>query len=249
MIKKARKHAVVIPTHHDRQEDRMSSKKESCLARIGQGLEQLSAIKRAYTVQQDDQDKVLLHFIERAEEIIKASLLVEALPIPLHILCRVFCEDFFLICWISQSYKAAKEYEDGVAAELAKMLDLSLSRGWGTIRNKHSREPVTREFMETQFLPRLKALKTPRMKIEQIAQGLGLPKLYDILYRASSLDVHANTFSLPLPPEKPGYMALSSINALLDCMVTVLALPRRPYDAKAILTRMRVEQSGLRREE
>jgi hypothetical protein len=118
MIKKARKHAVVIPTHHDRQEDRMSSKKESCLARIGQGLEQLSAIKRAYTVQQDDQDKVLLHFIERAEEIIKASLLVEALPIPLHILCRVFCEDFFLICWISQSYKAAKEYEDGVAAEL-----------------------------------------------------------------------------------------------------------------------------------
>jgi hypothetical protein len=221
----------------------MSSNKETCLARIRSGLEQLLAIKRAYAMQQDNQGKVLLHFIGRAEEIIRASLLVEALPTPLHILCRVLCEDFFLVCWISQSSGAAKEYEEGVAAELAKMLELSLSRGWGAIR-KSSGKAVTQEFMDTEFLPKLKALKTPRTKIEQIAQGLGLQKLYDILYRASSLDVHGNTFSLPLPPEEPGYMALSSIDGILACMVTVLGLPRKPYDANAILTRMRVEGNG-----
>jgi len=168
---------------------------------------------------------------------------VEALPTPLHILCRVLCEDFFLVCWISQSSEAAKEYEDGVAAELAKMLGLSLSRGWGAIRKRHSGEAVTQEFMETEFFPKLKALKTPRTKIEKIAQGLGLQKLYDVLYRASSLDVHGNTFGLPVPPEEPGYIALSSIDGILACMVDVLALPRKPYDAKAILTRMRVERS------
>jgi hypothetical protein len=223
----------------------MNSKKEKCLVRIRERLKQLLVVKSAYAIKQDRQDIVLLHFIERAEEIVKASLLVEALPTPLQVLCRVFCEDLFLVCWIAQSLEATKEYEEGVQAEMAKMLGVSLSNGWGVIRNRHSKEPITQDFMETQFLPKLKALKTPRTNIEQIAQRLGLQKVYDILYRASSLELHGNTFGLFLPKtDEADYIALSAIDAILDCVLATVALPRKAYDAQDILARMRIEGIG-----
>jgi hypothetical protein len=223
----------------------MNSKKEKCLERIREGLKHLLVVKRTYDMKQDRQDIVLLHFIERAEEIVKASLLVEGLSSPLQILCRVFCEDLFLVCWIAQSLEATKEYEDGVQAQIAKMLAVSLSNGLGVIRDRHSKEPVTKDFMETQFLPKLNALKTPRTNIEQIAQKLGLQKVYDILYRASSLELHGNTFGLPQPQgDEADYMALSAIDAILDCLLATVSLPRKPYDAQDILIRMRIEKIG-----
>jgi hypothetical protein len=107
------------------------TKKEKCIERIHEGLKQLSHVKADYMVSQDKQEIILLHFIERAEQIVQATLLIGALETPLQILCRVFCEDFFLACWISQSKEAAEEYEAGVAAEVAKMMEASLTNGWG----------------------------------------------------------------------------------------------------------------------
>jgi hypothetical protein len=91
----------------------------------------------------------------------------------------------------------------------------------------------------------LNALKTPRTNIEQIAQKLGLQKVYDILYRASSLELHGNTFGLPQPQgDEADYMALSAIDAILDCLLATVSLPRKPYDAQDILIRMRIEKIG-----
>jgi Family of unknown function (DUF5677) len=216
----------------------MSSQKEKCLERIRIGLNQLSVIKSEYAALSDKQAVILLHFIGRGEQLIKASLMAEALHTPLQVLCRVFCEDFILACWVSQSLGAAEEYEKGVQAEVAKMMGVSLSNSWAILRNKHSKEPVTREFMETEFIPKLKALKTPRTNINQIAREIGLEKLYDILYRASSLELHGNTFGLALP--RDDYMGLSAIASILDCLVATLTLPRKPFDPQKILARMRI---------
>ncbi|MGB8031109.1 MAG: DUF5677 domain-containing protein [Terracidiphilus sp.] len=219
------------------------TKKEKCIERIRDGLKQLASTKADYAVRQDKQDVILLHFIERAEQIVQAALLIDTLETPLQILCRVFCEDFFLTCWISQSTEAADEYEAGVAAEIAKMMRVSLTNGWGVIRDRHTKAPVGEEFMKTEFLPKLKTLKTPRTNVEQIAQKLGLQKLYDILYRGASLDLHGNTFGLPEHPDEGGdYAALSAIDAILACLVILLELPRKPYVARPILVRMRLER-------
>jgi hypothetical protein len=224
------------------------TKKEKCLERIREGLKQLASIKADYATCQDKQDVILLHFLGRAEQLVQAAVLIDTLATPLQILCRVFCEDFFLACWISQSKEAADEYETGVTAETAKMMGVSLTNGWGVIQNRHTKEPVSREFMQTEFLPKLKVLKTPRTKIEQIAQKLGLQKAYDILYRGASLDLHGNTFGIFEHPHEDGdYAALSAIEAILDCLMALLELPRRPYDAKAILVRMRLERESLTR--
>jgi hypothetical protein len=219
------------------------TKKEKCLERIREGLKQLVTIKAGYATRQDKQDVILLHFLDRAEQIVRAAALIDNLATPLQILCRVFCEDFFLACWISQSMEAAEEYEAGVAAEVAKMMGISLTNGWGVIQNRHTKAPVSEEFMQTEFFPKLKALKTPRTNVEQIAQKLGLQKVYDILYRGASLDLHGNTFGLPDHQGEGGdYAALSAIDAILDCLVALVELPRKPFNAKAILVRMRLER-------
>ena len=219
------------------------TKKEKCVKRIREGLKQLSAIKADYAMRQDKQDQILLHFLDRAEQILQAVLLIDTLATPLQILCRVFCEDFFLACWISQSTEAAEEYEAGVTAAVAKMMGVSLANGWGVIQSRHTNTPVSKEFMQTEFFPKLKTLKTPRSNVEQIAQRLGLQKVYDILYRGTSLDLHGNTFGLlEHLDEGRDYDALSAIDAILACLVALVELPRKSYDAKSILVRMRLER-------
>ncbi len=219
------------------------TKKEKCLERIREGLKQLVTIKAGYATRQDRQEVILLHFLDRAEQIVRAAALIDTLATPLQILCRVFCEDLFLACWISQSMEAADEYEAGVASEVAKMMGISLTNGWGAIQNRHTKAPVSEEFMQTEFFPKLKALKTPRTNVEQIAKKLGLQKVYDILYRGASLDLHGNTFGLPDHQGEGGdYAALSAIDAILDCLLTLVELPRKPFNAKAILVRMRLER-------
>jgi len=101
--------------------------------------------------------------------------------------------------------------------------------------------------MEQEFWPKLKTLRAPRTNIEQIAQRLGLQKLYDTLYRAASLEVHGNTFGLPgLRDAEADYTALSSIDALLNCIIAIVALPRKLLESKEILSRLRIEKLGLK---
>jgi len=217
------------------------TKKSICLDRIREGHKRLVEVRGAYAVLRDKQDIVLLHFLDRADQIVQAALLIDSLATPLQILCRVLCEDFFLACWIAQSQTAVEEYEAGVAAEVAKMMSASLRNGWGVIRNRQTKQAVTREFMQNEFLPKLKALKTPRAKIEQIAQKLGLARVYDILYRSASLDLHGNTFGVLDGSSDGGdYRALSSIDAVLACLLVLVELPRKPYDPKVILALMRL---------
>jgi len=223
----------------------MADQKSFCIDRIRKQMSRLSDIKDSYQGLREKTDTVLLHFIERTEEIVTSSLLSAGLPTVLMILCRVLCEDLFLIYWITQSTEAADEYEEGVQNEMAKMLGVSLSNRWGVIRNIHTGEAVSKEFMEQEFWPKLKTLRTPRTKIEQIAQRLGLQKLYDTLYRAASLEVHGNTFGLPEPRgAEADYIALSSIDALLNCILAIVALPRKIVEPNEILSRLRIQNMG-----
>lgn len=221
----------------------MMSKIETCLERIKQRSQQLSSLKREYGNLADKQSLILLDFINRAEEIAKATLLLSTLPVPLQILCRVLCEDFFLVCWISASSRAAEEYEQGVTTEVAKILSATLSNGWGNIQHTEFKEPVTHEFMKNEFYPKLNSLKTSKKSAEKIATTMGLQKVYDILYRTCSLHLHGNTFGLPsAPPDEEIFIPLSAIDSLFNCLLMTVALPRKAFNAENILTEMHLNK-------
>lgn len=124
------------------------SKKAACISRMEKILAELGALKPAYAGLSTSQDQVLAHFMDRADEIVTASLLAKDLPVPLHILSRVLCEDLFLVASVAQSADAAEEYEAGVEGEMARLMLAHLKAGWGVIRNIRTKEPATAEFMK-----------------------------------------------------------------------------------------------------
>lgn len=209
-------------------------------------LEKIQIQRRspAYLAPQNDQDAVLRYFIGRAIQIAQACILTSHLATPLEILCRVLCEDFFLVAWIAKSEGNAQEYKDGAISEVAKMMRLHLISGRAVLRQKSSGKVATEEFMATEFMPKLQALDSPRMKLEQIAQQCGFQRVYDILYRSSTLEVHANSFDLfQIEGDISGSIpTLSSVVTLLDCILLIVAYPRREVTSQEILRIMRLEK-------
>lgn len=162
------------------------------------------------------QHKIFRHFLTRTLELSKASKLVARakLGTPLVVLKRVLCEDLFLACWVSQSEANAAEYSSAADSEALKFLRMMLERNRGTIRHRVSGEDKTNEIRS-----QLNTSKCNRVHIEQLAMELGLGKLYDLLYRSSSMEVHGKAFGLPSWSEEEGiYAALSAIVSLVKCI-------------------------------
>jgi len=133
------------------------------------------------------QRQVLLSFLNRAVQIGDGCGLVGAarLGTPLFVLTRVLYEDMFLIYWVSLTPSNAAEYAESVIWEMARVGLVNLDKGCAKIVSKTTREDHTSE-----VLPKIRALKTDRKNVEQLAGELGLGAVYDILYRASSPEVH-----------------------------------------------------------
>ena len=132
------------------------------------------------------QDKIILSFLSRANQIGVGCLLVgrARLGTPLFVLTRVLCEDLFLIAWISLSESKAADYADTVVWELARIGLVNIEKGRAKIVNKTTGADHT-----ATIVPKIKDLKTDRKNIEQLAGELGLGKVYDILYRSMSPDM------------------------------------------------------------
>jgi hypothetical protein len=218
---------------------------ESYITLLKTRLEQLRAERAKYPANGTKQDEVLIHFIERAEQFVGASIAAKDYPLSLSVISRVLCEDLFLVVWIAESEKNALEYEAGALSEVAKMMAVNLTAGRSVIRNKTTKAPVSAKFMKDEFLPKLRSLKAPHTRIEYLAKKTGLQRVYDILYRGSSIEVHGNTFGfwpsiggLSFTADIP----LSSISAVAKCLIAVVALPRRSVPTRELLTILGVEK-------
>jgi hypothetical protein len=164
-----------------------------------------------------EQAQILRHFLSRAQQMTDASELVgrAGLGTPLVVMMRVLCEDLFLTLWVGLSEENAAEYSSATKAEALKFMRVLLENGRGMIRDKSTHEDKTHEIM-----PRLKEeSKTDRRRIDQLAVKLGLGKVYDLIYRYPSMEVHGTTFDLPAASAEAG---LSSIVSLVKCIGLVV---------------------------
>jgi hypothetical protein len=218
---------------------------ESYIILLETRLEQFRAERAKYPAYGTKQDEVLLHFIERAEQFVGASITAKDYPLSLSVISRILCEDFFLVVWIAESEKNALEYEAGVLSEVAKMMEVNLAAGRSVIQNKTTKTPVSAKFMDEELLPKLRSLKAPRARIEALAKGAGLQRVYDILYRGTSLEVHGNTFGFWPSIDGHNFTAdipLSSIAAVAKCLIAVIAFPRRSVPTRELLTILGLEK-------
>jgi hypothetical protein len=167
----------------------------------------------AYANASAEQDQILGHFLCRVLQMSEASDLVYRanLGTPLAALVRILCEDLFLCFWVSLSAKDAADYSSGVISEWQRFMRITIENGRGAFRHTLTHEDRTGE-----VLRRLRGASTHRVGVEQLARRLGLSKMYDLLYRFFSMEVHGKVFGLPSQSEEEGlFAALSAVVVLV----------------------------------
>ncbi len=194
----------------------------------------------AYSWSDSQQDKILIYFMNRAIQIGEACFRVSDLGTPLFVLTRVLCEDLFLMFWVSQSEQNAAEYAKAPLSQLTKMAVVSLKKKVAKIRRIGTGEDVTES-----VLPQFDELIENSKRIEKIAAESGLGKVYDLIYRFYSLEVHGNTFEMPLSVDADGVSStLCAIGALLNAMIFVIDNRNRTVVAEEVLRVLGLEKLG-----
>ena len=188
------------------------------------------------------QGQILGHFLSRALQMSEASVLIGRanLGTPLFVLARVLCEDLFLCLWVSLSEETAAEYLSAVTSDGARMIRVMLKSGRGQIRDKSTHEVKTDEFM-----PHIGEFIADRVHVDQLAVKLGLGKVYDLVYRPFSMEVHGKAFGLPTPNDEDGILAaLSAVRSLVKAIRATAdnrVLRNRATPADEIITLLRLD--------
>ena len=150
---------------------------------------------------------------------------------------RVLCEDLFTLYWVSLSEKNADEYCKAAVSEMAKMIQQNIKNKRVRVTNTSTGNDVTAESLK-RIATHIKAKKT----IKQIATDSGLSKVYDIVYRYDSLEVHGNTFGLSeMNCEMDGIaVAASAVNALLRVILLIVDNKDRTMTADEVLSTLNI---------
>jgi len=185
------------------------------------------------------QDKIVQHFIDRGIQIGEACFRIADLRTPILVLSRVLCEDFLRMFWVLQSKENAADYAKSAGSELAKGARVHLTRGRAMIRRKSTGEDVT-----AMVMPELSKLIVKEKTVEEIAIGSGLGKLYDLVYRFDSLEVHGKTLAVlsQADDEKAVLAAFPSIISFLEA--EILITDYRATTAAEVLRHMRIDKLG-----
>ena len=191
----------------------------------------------AFFAPKNQRDEVRLFFMNRAIEIGQACFRVRDLGLPIFLFSRVLCEDLILLFWVSLSEQNAADYVKVTSSEATKLLRVYLKEGRGLVRHKSTGEDVTES-----FLPKVNQFITTKKTLADIADESGLSKVYDLVYRPDSLEVHANTFGLPLSQGTDSVAAaLCGINAILKAMILTVDNPAETITAEEILRALGLE--------
>jgi hypothetical protein len=190
-----------------------------------------------YLAPETTRGKAILYFADRAIQIGEACFRIRDLQTPLFLLSRALCEDLLLMFWASQSEVNAVSYLTAARSEASRVLRTSLRGKRARILDKKTGSDVT-----AGFLPQLEPFIVERQRLGEIACRSGLGKVYDIIYRHNSLEVHGNTFGLTesYSPETVA-VALSAISAFLTAILNIVNAGENPLAAADVLKILNIQ--------
>jgi hypothetical protein len=151
--------------------------------------------------------------LERAAELTRgaSSLGKDKNSVALGVIARVVLENLILLLWLQISEANAKELGDTPVEELTRLMKINLESGKAEIRNAHTGKDATAEFLASdRFKSTLK-----RSSVAQRAKEAGVEDLYNVFYRALSLEVHGHQVDSPdISNEELSVMHMQGIGAL-----------------------------------
>jgi uncharacterized protein DUF5677 len=164
------------------------------------------------------QKDVLFYFVGRAVQIAEACFLAQDFETPLFILARVLCDDMFTMYWVSLSGNNALEFEKTAFSEKARYLKRNLKNNRASVHHKITKEDATGKVI-AEATKYIKGKK----RIDQVAEECKLSDVYDVLFVASSLYVHGNSYDFDpkYHPSGAQVAALSMVVSLLRVMMLI----------------------------
>lgn len=152
---------------------------------------QLTAASRIEaTGQADLRDEIARQHLSRAAELLRgaAALGVVQNAACLGILGRCLLEQLITALWAIRSLENAQTHQSTAKTELAKALKINLKAGKAKIKNRHTGEDATAEFLETEQMKNI----PKRKSVEELAKDADVSDLYTVFYRFMSLETHGH---------------------------------------------------------
>lgn len=142
------------------------------------------------TGQADLRDEIARQHLSRAAELLKGAAALGAIQNAacLGILGRCLLEQLITVLWAIRSLENAKTHQNAAKTELAKALKINLKAGKAKIKNMHSGEDATTEFLETEQMKNI----PKRKSVEELAREADVSDLYTVFYRFMSLETHGH---------------------------------------------------------
>ncbi|WP_415880029.1 DUF5677 domain-containing protein [Methylomonas sp. TEB] len=140
--------------------------------------------------QLDLRDEIARQQLSRTAELVRgaAALGANHNAACLGIMGRCLLEQLIAVLWAIRSIENAQEHQSSATAELAKALKINLKAGTAKIKNRHTREDATAEFLETEQMKNI----PKRRSVEELAREAEVSDLYTVFYRFMSLETHGH---------------------------------------------------------
>jgi len=136
----------------------------------------------------DPRDALVRQQLRRAAELVRgtAALGSDQNPACLGILARCLLEQLITTLWAIRSLENAEAHHGSAKAELAKAFKINLKAGKAKVKNKHTGEDVSAEFLESEQMKNI----PKRKSVEEQARAADVLDLYTVFYRFMSLETH-----------------------------------------------------------
>lgn len=148
--------------------------------------------------QPDPRDEVVRQQIRHAAELVRGAAALGAAQNPacLGILGRSLLEQLISSLWAIRSQDNANSVLGAAKAELARALRINLVAGKVKVKNRHTGDDASAEFLESATMKNI-----PRRKsVEEQAKEADVLDLYTVFYRFLSLETHGHQSALEEGP-------------------------------------------------
>lgn len=138
----------------------------------------------------DLRDDLARQHLCRAAELVRGAAALGAIQNAacLGILGRCLLEQLITALWAIRSLENARTHQNTAKTELAKALKINLKAGKAKIKNRHTGEDATTEFLETEQMKNI----PKRKSVEELAKEADVSDLYTVFYRFMSLETHGH---------------------------------------------------------
>lgn len=142
------------------------------------------------TSTEDPRDEPVAQILRRCSELARATGLLgrHDNAVGISAIARTVLENLILLLWVVLDERNAQELEDAAHAELTRVALINLRSGKLRVKNRHTGEDATAEFLASDRFGKL----PKRRSIASRAEDADVVDLYNVFYRFLSLETHGH---------------------------------------------------------